>query len=366
MRRLLIFAYAFDETSQVFSHQIGVVKSLSSQFDQTVVIASKVGSKESQEYSSDPKSNNRTIVIQADFSRSNSFLSNVRRFLTLISFLRDFQFHSVFYFMTETSAVLFGAYFRLRKIRQILWYAHAHKSIRLVIASYLVDLICSSTRGSMPLDSNKIRLIGQMVDETLFSFSPKALSRNLVLIHYGRFDESKNIGLLLRVTEKLIVFKPEILFKVIGSPSTQYSTSYQEQIIKDFAEIISSGRVMIFPACLRSQLSQHLMKSDIFLHAFQGSLDKSLVEATLVGLPVVTLNHEYLREFGTWSEKSFREDIDLAEFLVNEVLSVVSLSSSKLAAEQFRRHKIAIENHSLTRWSSKMSKLLLETEEPRL
>lgn len=362
MRRLLIFAYAFDETSQVFSHQIGVVESLSSQFDQTVVIASKVGTKESQKYSSDPKSKNRIIVIQEDFSSTNSHLSNARRFLALILFLKHFQFHTVFYFMTETSAVLFGTYFKLRNIRQVLWYAHAHKSYRLVIASYLVDIICSSTRGSMPLASNKVRLVGQMVDETLFPFSPRTLSRDLALIHYGRFDQSKNIGLLLKVTEKLMVFKPEVRLKVIGSPSTQNSMSYQKQIIDSFADIITSGRVQILPACLRSQLSQHLMDSDIFLHAFQGSLDKSLVEATLIGMPVVTLNREYLREFGTWSKTPYREGNDLAEFLVNEVLSVVSLSPSRLKAEQFRRHKIALENHSLTRWTIKMSKLLFESE----
>jgi hypothetical protein len=362
MRRLLIFAYEFDERSQVFSHQIGVIESLVKQFDQIVVIAARVGIKELQAYSKDPKSQDPIIVIQADFTRTNSLIRNSKKFLALILFFRNIQFHSVFYFMTETSAVLFGAYFKCRNIRQILWYAHAHKSYRLVIASCLVDLICSSTRGSMPLTSNKIRLIGQMVDEQLFPFSPKALSRDLALIHYGRFDQSKNIGLLLQVTERLIVFKPKIRLKVIGSPSTQNSMSYQKQIIENFAEIITSGRVKILPACLRSQLSKHLMDSDIFIHAFQGSLDKSLVEATLIGMPVVTLNHEYLREFGTWSNTSYREDTDLLEFLVNEVLTVVSLSSSRLKAEQFRRYKIASESHSLRHWTVKMSKLLLEDE----
>jgi glycosyltransferase involved in cell wall biosynthesis len=331
-----------------------------------VVIASKVGMKESQEYSSDPKSKNRIIVMQENFSRTNSHLSNARRFLALILFLKNFKFHSVFYFMTETSAVLFGAYFKLRSIRQVLWYAHAHKSYRLVIASYLVDLICSSTRGSMPLSSNKVRLIGQMVDQTLFPFSPRTLSKDLALIHYGRFDQSKNIGLLLQVLEKLMAFKPEVRLKVIGSPTTQNSMSYQKQIIDNFADLIASGRVQILPACLRSRLSQHLMDSDIFLHAFQGSLDKSIVEATLTGMPVVTLNREYLREFGTWSKTPYREGTDLAEFLVNEVLSVVSLSSSRLEAEQFRRHKIALENHSLAHWTIKMSKLLLEAEKNSL
>jgi glycosyltransferase involved in cell wall biosynthesis len=362
MRRLLIFAYAFDETSQVFSHQIGVIQSLSKEFDQTVVIAAQVGAKELQEYSGDPKSKNRIIVIQADFSRKNSHLRNAQRFLALILFLKNFQFHTVFYFMTETSAALFGAYFKVSHTRQVLWYAHARKSYRLVIASFFVDLICSSTKGSMPLDSNKIRLIGQMVDEKLFPYSPKALSRDLTLIHYGRFDESKNIGFLLQVAERLVTFKSKMRLKVIGSPSTRRSIMYQKQIMENFIEIISSGRVEILPACLRSQLSQHLMESDIFLHAFQGSLDKSLVEATLVGMPVVTLNQEYLREFGTWSKASNGTGADLVEFLLNEVRAILSLSSSSLQAERFRRYKIALENHSLAPWTAKMSKLLLESD----
>jgi glycosyltransferase involved in cell wall biosynthesis len=362
MRRLLIFAYAFDETSQVFSHQIGVIESMAKRFDQTVVIAAKVGTKESQNYSGDPKSKKKIIVIQADFSRSVSHLRNAQTFLALIRFLKNVPFHSVFYFMTETSAALFGAYFKIRNIKQVLWYAHAHKSYRLVIASFFVDLICSSTKGSMPLASNKIHLIGQMVDEKLFPYSPKPLSRDLALIHYGRFDRSKNIGLLLQVAEKLIKFEPRMRLKIIGSPSTQSSMLYQKQIMAQFSEIITSGSVKILPACLRTQLYNHLIVSDIFLHAFQGSLDKSLVEATLVGVPVVTLNQEYLREFGTWSKTSNGNSTDSIEFLVNEILSLISLDLSSLKAEQLRRSSLALENHSLANWTVKMSNLLIEAD----
>jgi len=362
MRRLLIFAYAFDETSQVFSHQIGVIQSLTQHFDQVVVIAAKVDEKELQTYSSDPHSKNRIIIIQVDLSRVSSQFRTLQKYLSLILFLRKLSFDAVFYFMTETSVVLFGTFFKVRRIRQVLWYAHAHKSLRLIIASLFVDLICSSTEGSMPLKSKKIRLIGQMVDEKMFQYSPKILSKDLTLIHYGRFDKSKNIGILIQVVQELLALNLEVRLRVIGSPSNQSSDSYQKQIIETYGKTISTGRVEILPACLRSQLSLHLEKSDIFLHAFHGSLDKSLVEATLVGVPVVTLNQEYLREFGPWYKTSDRNSVDLLEFLVHEVLTVVSMDISSLHAELLRRYKIALENHSLSNWNVKMKNLLLNSK----
>lgn len=362
MRRLLIFAYAFDETSQVFSHQIGVIEHLAKHFDQTVVIAAKVGAKELQKYSRDPNSKNCIIVIQADFSRMYPKLRNLQTLFSLMLYLRHFSFHAVFYFMTETSAALFGIYFKVRKIRQVLWYAHAHKSLRLVVASFFVDLICSSTEGSMPLTSKKIRLIGQMVDEKMFQFSPKKHSKDLTLIHYGRFDTSKNIGMLIQVVQELLALNLEVRLRVIGSPSNQDSEFYQKQIIETYGKLINIGRVEILPACLRSQLPLHLEKSDIFLHAFRGSLDKSLVEATLAGVPVVTLNQEYLREFGPWSNGSDKNSADHLQFLVNEVLTVISLDTSNLKAELLRRYKVALEKHSMSNWNVKMKNLLVNSK----
>jgi glycosyltransferase involved in cell wall biosynthesis len=358
MKRLLVFVYAFDETSQVFSHQVKVVLLLANHFDQIVVISPQIGIKEKLRYTSDPSSSERIIVLEGKFSRSAGFLSGLKNYIQLIRILRKFSFSSVFYFMTETSAVLFGLYFSLIQCRQVLWYAHAHKSVRLIIAAIFMNSICSSTKGSMPLKSSKVVLIGQLADPALFPFSPKDLSKDLTLIHYGRFDQSKNIRLLIQVLKRLLDQGVNSKLIIIGSPTTLESEQYQLTIRREFQELLNTDALTIAPAQPRAELISYLNRCDIFLHAFQGSLDKSIIESTLAGIPIATLNQEYLNNFGKWDNgEQWLQENDVA-ILSQEILAIKSMNKMDLRIELDRRFNIALQDHTLEKWVFKLLPLL--------
>ena len=272
---------------------------------------------------------------------------------------RQVKFASVFYFMTETSAAIFGIYFRIRGVKQVLWYAHAHLPLRLRLASLFMNSICSSTEGSMPIKNHKVAFLGQMVDAKLFTYSPKPILNEMSLVHYGRFDESKNIKTLIKVARNIEKRRPFSTLTLIGSPTNLEALKYQKAVLEEFEQEITRGVIKVLPACKRSELPMLLMDFNIFVHAFQGSLDKSLVEATLIGIPAVTINGEYLSEFGTWSGKKPNDFSAPEEFLEYELEHVMSLEKTILFKELAYRFQIAISKHSLDNWLRKINQVLI-------
>jgi len=97
-----------------------------------------------------------------------------------------------------------------------------------------------------------------------------------------------------------------------------------------------------------------LLEADCFIHAFEGSLDKTLVEATFSALPVITINNEYRQIFGSWnlnnpSNKGSLED---------EALSLFAIPEDRLEIEIDRRYKIAVNNHEILGWVDRLVRIL--------
>ena len=89
-----------------------------------------------------------------------------------------------------------------------------------------------------------------------------------------------------------------------------------------------------------------------FIHGYVGSLDKALLEATALKIPVVTKNIEYQKIFGCWQPN--RPGISLK----SEYLAMYSLDANQRKLELERRYKILKLHHSLDQWSDRILELL--------
>jgi hypothetical protein len=99
-----------------------------------------------------------------------------------------------------------------------------------------------------------------------------------------------------------------------------------------------------------------LSSFDFFIHAFEGSLDKTLIEATLSGIPVITSNLEYSKDFGSWTGATTLN-------LVDEYLAITTLTDFEISRELERRYAVAASKHSLTQWTDRLVSHLLSTGE---
>jgi hypothetical protein len=99
----------------------------------------------------------------------------------------------------------------------------------------------------------------------------------------------------------------------------------------------------------RNNLPEEFSKQGTFIHAFIGSLDKVLVEAAMMRLPIISINPEFLREFETFSPSDFETSLDyqLNNYFVQ--------NSEDIDRVVFKNLEIAQVYHELSGWVSRLT-----------
>jgi glycosyltransferase involved in cell wall biosynthesis len=331
-----------DPQDPLLSHQYEAVKALGNDFNKITVITGRVGA-----IASDPKIRILSTNWQPGHGLSNLF----RLFTKAIPEVIRGDFKSVFYHMTDLQCALLSPLVRLRGRTQFLWYAHTFKSKYLVFASWWVTGIITSTIGSCPLTGKLVRPIGQAIDQEKFMPIPFDKLNFDKLIHIGRFDKSKKIDLMICTAEELKKFFPDIELTIIGSPANQESRSWAKDLITKCKPRIEKGWLHFKEAIPREQFPIEMAKNGCFFHGYLGSLDKTLIESTMLRVPVVTLNPEYISIFGTWSKLPISD-------LKAEYQAFRTLTADEINHELARRLGVARRDHSLRNWIEQLATLL--------
>jgi len=344
LRNLVVFNYAMDVNDPIFSHQEQAVQALSSSFKKVLVFTNRLGTTLQPE-------NVRIIDLKW---KPNSPLRNFARLvINVVPRLRRSQV--IFSHMTEVQSAIISPLTKLLCIDHHLWYAHKSLSPYLRWNQFWVTSILTSTTGSCPISGKRVFPIGQAIDIYQFPFlqkSDRSLSRG---IHIGRFDPSKKIEEIVDSIQLLRSEGYPVSVIQIGSPSSSQFQDYEENIKSFYGQPISEKWFSLSPSIPRAQINSVLANFDFFIHAFEGSLDKTLIEATLSGIPVISTNSEYSIDFGSWAGTTTLN-------LVDEYLALVGLSDDEVSRELARRHEIAASKHSLGQWTNRLVSHLLSTE----
>jgi hypothetical protein len=338
---LLVLNYVMDRAHPALSHQVDVVEGLARNFATVTVLTGATT------YS--PKFENITVISSNWVQGKNlrNILNFYYRFFVLI---RRKKFSSVFSHMTLVQSALVAPILRALHIKHHVWYAHAKKTFFLSWTYFWANSIITSTRGSCPLQGKKIIYLGQSVDPNQF---PERESLGFPLtkcVHIGRMDRSKNLGEIISTVAALRVEFPLLTLKLLGNPSTPESVDYVTDLKSSWKKELENGWLTFEQAIPRAQVPDKLVQNDIFVHAFSGSLDKSLVEATLTGMPVVTVNQEYINEFGAWKDGS--------DSLNSELRALLKNPQGEVRREVHARVLLGVNNHSFKNWISRLTPIL--------
>ena len=326
-----------DIDSQVFSHQIEVVNLVAANFDKVKVLTAHSGKFQVAA---------NVQVISSNWIEGERVRSLFRFYKSFFHIICTGNISVIFSHMTSVQSAFTSPITRAIGIKHYLWYAHTSTNIYFKVSKLFCDGIITSTLGSCPAKGKKIFPIGQAIDSLKFA---KKSRRNHLLskfVHIGRLDPSKNLEEIIRVTNILRIRNPSITLEIIGSPSSEKHKRYAKELIAMFSEEKYSDWLKFTPKISRDLIPEVLREKDCFIHSFQGSLDKTIVEATFVGLPVVTINAEYLEIFGSWSDYEAEEEVNLQV----EARMLLELDISTLETEIEVRHKIAQAHHDLQRW----------------
>jgi len=334
---LMILNFVMDEEHPVLSHQVGIVNALGTKFEKVVVVTGSCNPRTSV-------GSNIQIFNSRWIEGQNS--RNVWRFYRqfLIAVRTSNQIGVVFSHMSVVQSILAAPILLRKRIPHILWYAHTAQSLPLRIAHILVQRILTSTPGSCPISGSKVKAIGQGIDSDFFQSSRHVTSSLLRAVHIGRADRSKQIDLMVeQIKELRDASNLDISLDLFGSPSNQVELHWFNQFKMKILPYTTQGWLRIHPSIIRKDVPRILTSMDVFVHAFHGSLDKTLIEATLSKIPVVTSNQEFLKIFGSWGVASDNS-------IVSQYSVLLTLPTEELQDEIERRYQIAVQSHSLAFW----------------
>lgn len=345
---LLVFNYAMDPKDPIFSHQLDAVVALSLHFQKVLVLTSK-GADGLQ-------LPDNVQVLSSRWQPSRPMGGAFRFVLNLFFALIRYSPNVTFSHMTEVQSAIAAPILKFLRTPHYLWYAHVSPSKYVQWSHFWCTGIITSTEGSCPVKSKKVHAIGQAINPQDFQFT----SRNgggQNFIHIGRLDPSKNLNKIIDLLFSSENAGNDYRLLQIGSPSSPKFDRYKDEIFHKYYNLLDSGALQMISSIPRRDIPKQLSGSDVFIHAFQGSLDKTLVEATMSGLPVVTINREYRKIFGGWAS-------DPEASLQQELQAYLTLSKGDfdMKSELHRRHTIALTSHSQDHWICALVEILQTTK----
>lgn len=340
--RLLVVNYAMDPQDALLSHQLEAVVALAKNFNTVTVITGRVGSVI-------PATNVR--VINTNWVPGKRLKSLGRLLFKSLPIIVRGGYDSVFFHMTDLQCAVLSPFIRIRRKRQFFWYAHSKKSLFMWWSSIWVNFILTSTQGSCPLKGKKVITIGQAIDENRFPEIPLEKLNLSKLIHIGRFDKSKNIDVLIEQAKELRTEFSEISLNIVGSPANSESRIWAENLILTNRDEVQQGWLKFSGPIARAAVPSTIANHGCFFHSYLGSLDKTLIESTMMCVPVVSTNPEYIAIFGTWS-------LRVEPSLADEYRSLIEMSINELDKKLRERREIAITSHSLGNWTKQLLLLL--------
>jgi len=204
----------------------------------------------------------------------------------------------VFVHMNQEYVLLGAPFWRLFGKKIGLWYAHGYTPWNLRVAEKLAHIIFTSTKGGCRLASGKIRVVGQGIDTEKFKNQKSKIKNEegtLRMVTVGRISPSKDYGTLLKAAELLKSKGVPFSLEVIGGIGVPEQQVYLDTLLKEATEQGLSSSVSFVGSLANDRISARLEEADLFISASRtGSLDKTLVEAMAMELPVIACNQAFV------------------------------------------------------------------------
>jgi len=337
---LLVINYALDSNQPIFATSGNWICELAKRHEKITIITGHLGEFERP---------TNADIYSINWIEGQNFRNTFRTVAVGSKVIKKNKFSVAFTHMALIQALILSPLLKIHKIRHVIWYAHASNPISLKVAKIFTSEFVTSTPGSFPLKSAKVTPIGQGIDPS--KFSRKTLNYPIKnLIHVGRFEKSKNIDLIIETVAQVRQQGFPITFTQVGNASSKSVSDYEFECKKKFATYVQEGWLNFEPTLSHEKIPEVLSKSDLFIHAFQGSLDKTTVEAVLMGLPLISINHEV--------NNFFADQFDKAS-LTERLLSILTLNESSLRDYVQAQEALAIKNGTLNALIAKLDRILI-------
>lgn len=240
--------------------------------------------------------------------------------LLAIVFGRRREYDAVFVHMNPEYVVAAGWLWRLLGKRIALWYTHRSVNSLLKIATFFANDICTASKESFRIPSQKTHILGHGIDTEFFS-PDLSIPRQTHLLSVGRLMPSKHHDTLIRAAA------------AAGRPLRIAGEGPERETLKALARELGAD-VQFLGGLTQERLRDEYRSAAYFLHASDtGSLDKVVLEAAACDCSVITTTKDLYLEVPVHS--------------VNAMPSAIADAIAHAAREDSGRRRIVKEHHSL-------------------
>jgi glycosyltransferase involved in cell wall biosynthesis len=219
------------------------------------------------------------------------------RFFAYISKQKN-EYDSVFVHMIPLYAVLGSPVWHLYSKSVSLWYAHGHRPWLLSVAEKMVDFIFSSSSLCCRIKSDKLRIVGHGIDTEKFrKQEAEKDKKNFNIISIGRIAPIKDYETLIKAVDELRnkYGRKEVRLKIIGKALLDSHENYFRKLQKMVRDLCLEKQVEFTGSVSYTKIIEPLLKADIMASGSKtGSLDKAMLEAMSMELPVLSCNEAML------------------------------------------------------------------------
>jgi glycosyltransferase involved in cell wall biosynthesis len=220
------------------------------------------------------------------------------RFYSLLNrVLREQRIDACFAHMIPLFAVMGWPLLRARGIPILLWYAHGTLSPMARIGERLVDVVLASTPSGFPMDTPKLRVIGQGIDTTRFVPGSRQHLGDARLLCVGRISRIKRLDVAIRSLQLLTGPQGAAArMRFVGRPLTEDDASYARELRQLAQTHGVSERVEFVDSIPFAHVHSTYTSADVFVNSSEtNSADKSVLEAMSCGIPIVTSNPAFVQ-----------------------------------------------------------------------
>lgn len=272
--RLLIFTQKVDINDPVLGFFHRWIEEFSKHFEKISVVCLYKGKYDLPE---------NVEVYSLGKEEGKSKVTYIYRFYKYIFTLK---YDSVFVHMNQVYVILGGLCWRLMGKKIGFWYTHSEVSMSLKFAEKLVNNIFTASEKSFRLKSKKINVMGHAIDTDYFVPGVREKNGILNIVTVGRISPTKNYDVLI---DAVGLLKKDFRLKIIGSAGTPEQEEYFQKLQKR-----AGDKIVFVGAVPHSEILTYLQEADVFVNMSDtGSLDKAVLEAMSVGLPIITSNEAF-------------------------------------------------------------------------
>lgn len=214
------------------------------------------------------------------------------------------DYDGVFVHMNPEYVVLGGLLWKMWRKKVLLWYTHRSVDLKLRIAERLVTKIFTASPESFRLLSKKLEIVGHGIEMSPL-LNPILPISPLRLLTIGRVTPSKDLELIIRSVGEYKKSHPEVALHIFGVPLVGGDIEYQKRLQKLIIELNLETAVQFVGSIAHEEVYNQCKRHHIFLHASKtGSIDKAVLEALAMGMPVISASEAFAGVPGVSSVRS--------------------------------------------------------------